>query len=72
MIMHPITTKELCVYTIYIYTYIHTYILCICVCVYIYNIFSIDNYIQVMKHRIYNFPLMVEEKQIHTQFTEVP
>lgn len=28
-------------------------------------IFSIDNYIQVMKHRIYNFPLRAEEKQIH-------
>ena len=45
-------------------------------CKYIYNIYiiyiyiSIDNYIQVMKHRIYNFPLREEEKQIHTQFTE--
>lgn len=34
-------------------------------CIYIY-IFSIDNYIQVMKHRIYSFPLRAEEKQIHT------
>lgn len=40
------------------------------ICIYKIYIFSIDNYIQVMKHRIYNFPLRAEEKQIHTQFTE--
>lgn len=39
------------------------------ICIYIY-IFSIDNYIQVMTHRIYSFPLGTEGKQIHTQFTE--
>lgn len=37
--------------------------------IYIY-IFSIDNYIQVMTHRIYSFPLGAEREQIHTQFTE--
>lgn len=36
---------------------------------YIYNTFF-RYYIQVMKHRIYSFPLRAEEKQIHTQFTE--
>lgn len=45
--------------------------MCIYIYIYIYNIFfSIDNYIQVTKHRIYNFPLRAEERQIHTQFTE--
>lgn len=47
--------------------------ICVCaytyICIYIIH-FSIDNYIQVMKHRIYSFPPRAEEKQIHTQFTE--
>lgn len=46
--------------------------MCVCVYIYIciYIIHFFDNYIQVMKHRIYSFPLRAEEKQIHTQFTE--
>lgn len=36
----------------------------------IYNNIYFNNYIQVMKHRIYSFPLMAKGRQIHKQFTE--
>lgn len=45
------------IYTAY-YIYVH-----------IYNIYF-NNYIQVMKHRIYSFPRTAKGKQIHKQFTE--
>lgn len=37
--------------------------------VHIYNIYF-NNYIQVMKHRIYSLPRTAKGKEIHKQFTE--